>query len=233
MNTVRPVMHFQDLKVHTLCNGKFKENCYVVESTRTNEGLVIDSGGEAEFLIGSIAKLGLTVTRMLLTHGHFDHLGAVDELVGAYDVSCEAHIFEKKLVRQASTYAYRFARLKQTPTMRLRYFESCDTFAWAGANVRALHTPGHTSGSVCYVLNDAAVFTGDTLFHSAVGPSIYPESDPEALLDSVEMILSTLPNECVIFPGHGKPWTIGEARIWWQGASTNPPCYGLFGEKLA
>lgn len=97
--------------------------------------------------------------------------------------------------------------------------------------MRTLKTPGHTSGGRSYVFNDKAIFTGDTLFHSYLGPTNYPESSLAQINASVNLIFNVLPESCLIFPGHGKSWRIREAREWWAATTDDHPQYYIFGEK--
>lgn len=231
MGVSRAPLAIDCLTIHTLCNGTHKENCYLIESNETHECIVIDPGSEESFLITSINQLNLKVIKILLTHGHFDHVGAVDALVKEYGVICEVSAIEKRLIRQAGIYAYRFNREKLLPPSCLTYVDDYVDFYWSGGIIRSLITPGHTSGGRSYVFNDKAIFTGDTLFHSYLGPTNYPESSLAHIEASVGLILDALPEECLIFPGHGKSWSIKEAREWWVATMGDHPQFYLFGEK--
>ena len=213
MAVVRAPVTIGEFEIATIANGTFKENCYVVTHGASGDCLVVDPGSEHAFLEEHLASRGLTPQKIVLTHGHFDHLGAVDALMQRYGVACEVHALEARLVRQAATYAFRFERGAVLRVPRgLTYFTGESRLSWNGRPVDVLPMPGHTAGSVALALGDAFVFTGDTLFHEHVGPTTYPESDPAAILASVQLLLDTLPDGCVIFPGHGKLWTIGAAR---------------------
>ena len=231
MGIVRQSLQRRTLTVHTLCNGLYKQNCYIVANAEKKECIVIDPGGEPDFLTENIVALGFRVVHILLTHGHFDHLGACNALTKIFDLPCLVHAADKKLVRQAGTYAFRFARQKLMPLMHTSYFEKCDAFAWSGGNIRTIHTPGHTAGSVSYFFQDDSIFSGDTLFLEHIGPDYYPESDSAALFASINLILSILPEDGMIFSGHGKPWQARDAKLWWQNYSANPPRFQLFGAK--
>jgi glyoxylase-like metal-dependent hydrolase (beta-lactamase superfamily II) len=95
--------------------------------------------------------------------------------------------------------------------------------------VDVLSTPGHTAGSVALSIGGAFVFTGDTLFRERIGPTTYPESDPAAISASVASLLEVLPARCVIFPGHGRPWTIGAAQRWWSDLRGPAPALTIHG----
>jgi hydroxyacylglutathione hydrolase len=216
MAVVRAPVTIGAFEIATISTGAFKENCYVVAHAGSGDCLVVDPGAEEAFLAEYLAARGLTPQKIVLTHGHFDHLGAVDALMQRYGIACDVHAREERLVRQAATYAFRFERGAALRVPRgLTYFTDASSLSWNGRPVTVLPTPGHTAGSVALVLAGAFVFTGDTLFREYVGPTTYPESDPAAIVASVALLLDTLADDCAVFPGHGKPWTIGAARAWW------------------
>jgi hydroxyacylglutathione hydrolase len=223
MAVVRAPVTIGEFEIATISNGTFNENCYVVTHAASGDCLVVDPGSEEAFIAEHLAARDLTPQQIVLTHGHFDHLGAVDALMKRYGVACAVHAREERLVRQAATYAFRFERGAALRVPRgLTYFTDDASLSWNGRPIGVLPTPGHTAGSVALSLGGAFVFTGDTLFREHVGPTTYPESDPAAIVASVALLLDALPNDCVVFPGHGKPWTIGAARAWWadvQGAA--------------
>jgi hydroxyacylglutathione hydrolase len=228
MGVVRPPHAIGDFEIATLSNGKFKENCYLVRHVPSNDCLVVDPGAEPEFVEEQLAARALQPQKIVLTHGHFDHLGAVESLMTRYQIPCDVHALEERLVRQAGTYAFRFGGGALRVPRGLTFFRDVAALDWNGRPIDVLPAPGHTSGSVVLSIAGAFVFTGDTLFHEHVGPTNYPESDPAALLTSVATLLAAFPAECVIFPGHGRPWTIGAARIWWEDLPEAAPALALF-----
>ena len=163
-------------------------------------------------------------------HGHFDHIGAVENLANYYGVSIHASQIESALIRQAGIYAYRFNRERLIPPVNVTYFDECKDLYWHGGVVATIPCPGHTAGCVSYVFQSEIVFTGDTLFRGYIGPSNYPTSNYRDLINSVDNLLTYLPNDCIIFPGHGKPWLVKDAATWWSGISNNPPQFHLFGD---
>ncbi|GAC1658494.1 MAG: MBL fold metallo-hydrolase [Candidatus Elarobacter sp.] len=228
MGVVRPAHTVADFKIATLSNGKFKENCYVVRQLGSNDCLIVDPGGEPEFVQEQLDVLGVAPQKIVLTHGHFDHVGAVDALMKRYGIACEVHAREERLVRQAATYAFRFGGGALRVPRGLTFFNGDAPLDWNGRAIDVLPTPGHTAGSVALALGGALVFTGDTLFHEHVGPTNYPESEPAAIAASVAGLLARLPDACVVFPGHGRPWTIGAARAWWESLGEPAPSFALF-----
>lgn len=224
-------MVFSNYKVHALQTGSFKENCYVVVHIDDGNAVIIDPGAEAEYLISQIDSLGINICMILLTHGHFDHIGAVENLSKYYGVVAHAHHYERTLIRQAGIYAYRFSRERLIPPGDIAYFEKCCDIFWSGGVILPIPCPGHTAGCVSYAFGSEMVFTGDTLFKGYVGPSNYPNSSYPDLISSVDSLLAKLPLDCIIFPGHGKPWLVKDAAEWWSGVSDNPPQFHLFGDE--
>jgi glyoxylase-like metal-dependent hydrolase (beta-lactamase superfamily II) len=228
MGVVRPSQTISGFEITPLTNGTFKENCYVVVHLASNDCLLIDPGAEAPFLQEHLDARGLAPQKIVLTHGHFDHVGAVDALMERFGIACEVHANEQRLVRQAATYAFRFSREPLRVPRRLTFFSTGSALDWNGRSIDVLEAPGHTAGSVALSLGGAFVFTGDALFHEKIGPTTYPESDPAAMQRSVANLLDSLPDDCVIFPGHGRPWSIGAARIWWNALRGPAPAQVIF-----
>ncbi|MCX6806448.1 MAG: MBL fold metallo-hydrolase, partial [Patescibacteria group bacterium] len=115
MFKVQDIHKTAGFKVHTLTNGSFKENCYVVEQLKTLEISIVDPGSQFEAIRDYLYQLNLSPTQILLTHGHFDHIGVIDELVVCFKCPCYVNSAEKKLIRQAGIYAYRFDRMRLLP----------------------------------------------------------------------------------------------------------------------
>jgi len=228
MGVVHPAQPIGEFEITPITNGRFKENCYVVAHAG-GDCVVVDPGSEAAFLQEHLDARGLRPQKVLLTHGHFDHLGAVEALMTRFGIACEVSALEERLVRQAGTYAYRFGRDALRVPRGLTYFPAGATaLDWNGRTVDVLAAPGHTAGSVALAFGGAFAFTGDTLFRERIGPTTYPESDAQAILASVAGLIERLPDACVVFPGHGKPWTIGEARNWWRALTGPAPAQAIF-----
>jgi glyoxylase-like metal-dependent hydrolase (beta-lactamase superfamily II) len=209
--------------VTTLVNGEYRQNSYVVRHRPTRSAVVIDPGSREDDIVAAVD--GAEVAAILLTHGHFDHLGAAHALGERWALPCRAHARETKLIRQAPLYALRFVR-KAIRAPKVEPFAD-ETLDWAGGRIGIIETPGHTEGSVCYAL-PGMLFTGDVLLREHIGPAFYPGSNSEELARSVQNLLARdLADDCVVFAGHGRPWTLREARAWWRTLSGPPPSYAL------
>lgn len=216
-----------DLRITTVVNSPYRQNGYILQDRRTGHALVIDPGGRSEDIATLVENAGATVDSILLTHGHFDHLIAAHALAERWGIVCKVHQHDRKLIRQAPLYALRLIRKVIQVPKQLEYFDDVDALEWSGGAIGVIRTPGHTQGSVCYVL-PGMIFTGDVLLREYIGPTLYPGSDRDQLVASVDLLLAQdLPGETVIFAGHGRPWTMQEARAWWGRLDGIPPAYAI------
>ena len=219
-------------RVTCLVTGEeWKQNTYVVTHLASSNTIVIDPGNNAERIIKHIQDAGGKVTRVLLTHPHHDHVGAASQVSEYYNVPCELHKLDVRLLMHAPMYALRFAN---STIPAISYFQSFEELGMVAEEpgVGSLHTPGHTKGSVCYIFN-GFVFTGDTLLYKHVGRTDLPGSKPEDIAGSIERLLNELTDETILFPGHGKPWTVGEAKLWWYELRDKPPVHTSFIDELS
>jgi hydroxyacylglutathione hydrolase len=199
----------------------WKQNSYVVTHVPSGKKIVIDPGGNAEGMIQCILEGNGSLSRILLTHAHFDHVGAASQLSERFGVACELHKKDIRLLMHAPMYALRFAN-KTIPTVT--FFKAFDDHEGGGGSftVRAIHTPGHTQGSMCYIF-DGFVFTGDTILFEHVGRTDLPGGDSTLIGQSIDRLLSDLDEATTIFSGHGKPWSVREAKAWWSKVKDTPP----------
>lgn len=205
---------------------KWKQNSYVVTHVASSNTIIIDPGNNPERIIQLIQDFGGKVTRILVTHPHHDHIGAATQVSEHFNVSCELHKLDVRLLMHAPMYALRFANHTIPAVTRFEPFEELCIHT-EKPEVRSFHTPGHTKGSACYIF-DGFVFTGDTLLYKHVGRTDLPGSNAIDIVGSIERVLHELTDETILFPGHGKPWTVGEAKDWWREARTCPPKYDNF-----
>ncbi len=206
-----------DFQVDTFITGApWKENCYLVRHVPSGQQAVVDPGDDAE-AISQAMTAGGPLRYVLLTHAHHDHVGAAAAICRRFDVPCDLHQADVRLLRHAPMYALRFAGKKIDAPESLRPFEAAPGLQLGGEAITVLHTPGHTAGSVCYCL-PGVVFTGDTLLREGVGRTDLPGADLALLKESVTRLLAQLPPEALLLAGHGRPWTAAEAGRWWQGA---------------
>ena len=201
-------------------------NCYLVRHVASGEQLVIDAGGNADEIVQRLSD-GRAPSHLLLTHAHHDHVAATGQLCDAFGLPCRVHPADVRLLRHAPMYAMRFGNYKmESPRNVLPLTE--ESLRFAGSEIRVIPIPGHTAGGVAYGL-PGMVFTGDVLLKNAVGRTDLPGGDLEALRRSVSSLLDALDADTVLYPGHGQPWTVGEAAAWWSTAATTAPEHRAFG----
>jgi len=192
------------LCVHTLPVGMLQANCYIVHNEGSAECVLIDPGDEAQKLRKRLETLGLVCKGILLTHRHFDHVGAAKPLAEAF--GCPVYLHEADLVQRA---VFPYGSDYHTDT-----YDEGDTVVLAGLSFAVLHTPGHCPGCVCLQCGNA-LFTGDTLFEGGMGRVDFPGSSPRAMRDSLAR-LAALKENYTVYPGHGGATTLDEER------ATNP-----------
>ena len=177
--------------------GELATRCYVLWLEGRDDCLVIDPGAEAETIRRACG--GKRIAAILLTHGHFDHIGAVRELMAADTVLAVHRLDAPLLSDPQANVSWMLGRSVTAPTPT-RLLEEGDEVEAAGITLQALHTPGHTPGGVCYVLGEN-LFTGDTMFEHGYGRTDLPGGDEAALIRSLRY-LTPLRRTCRIFAGH-------------------------------
>lgn len=196
------------LMVHTVVTGRWRENCYVVHEDGQRDAVVIDPGAAIDEIQACIAEEALEIGAILLTHGHFDHIGAVSALRRLHGVDCLVHPDDQKLVRRANLYRAIFDADEpiEIPSVEpLPIGQS--SFGIAGLDIEAIHTPGHTPGGVCFRIGDD-LFSGDTFHRGRTGRVDLPGGDAAELARSIKRLGRLAPG-IRVYPGHGAETTIG------------------------
>jgi glyoxylase-like metal-dependent hydrolase (beta-lactamase superfamily II) len=191
---VRPA-HYDapDVRIDKIVVGPFENNVFVVRCKSTGDAVIIDAANEHELLLDVSRATG--VRRVLTTHGHFDHIQAVTQM---RDAGIDVGIATEDA---AMLPAYDFV------------IPDADVINVGDLRLRTIHTPGHTPGSTCFVLDGHPVlFSGDTLFPGGVGNTSFPGGDFDTIIRSVDTRLFPLPEEMLVLPGHGLDTTIGQER---------------------
>ena len=194
----------------TLALGDYQTNCYIVWAEGSKTCAVIDPGYEAKRVLAEAARLGLTIEAILLTHGHFDHVGAVEELVEATGCSLWMHESDySQFPNPTNAFFYPLANCDFT---EVQFCEEGQVLCAGGLSFTVLHTPGHTTGSVCYRCDDA-LFCGDTLFAGSCGRTDLPGGELLVLRASLSR-LASLTENLKIFPGHGGSSTLEKEKTY-------------------
>jgi glyoxylase-like metal-dependent hydrolase (beta-lactamase superfamily II) len=207
----------EGLKAAIIPVTPFQQNCTLLWNEGTKVGAVVDPGGDLGDIARAIEELGVTVEKILLTHGHIDHAGGAEELRGKLEVPIEGpHAADRFLLDnlEAQGRAYGVPARRVTPD---RWLEEGDTVTVGGHRFDVLHCPGHSPGSV--VMVDRAqkfMLMGDVLFRGSIGRTDFPYGNHDALIASIKTKLLPLGDEFVFICGHGPASTIGAERL------TNP-----------
>ncbi len=198
--------------VKKLVVGPFASNCYIVGSESNKEGMIIDPGADAEEILKNIKDLGLSIKSIVLTHGHIDHIGALKEVKEATGAEMAIHTDEAKSLQEQSLSAV-FGLSYPSPPPPDRLLKGGDSIDIGDLHFLVLHTPGHSPGGIC-LLGEGVVFTGDTLFNFGIGRFDMPGSSGRQLMNGIHTKLMVLPDNTVVYPGHGPETTIGTERQW-------------------
>jgi glyoxylase-like metal-dependent hydrolase (beta-lactamase superfamily II) len=193
--------------------GPFQENCYVIGDEDSGVGVVVDPGDEAARISLTVEQTGLEIEKILLTHAHVDHIGAVAALADEYACPVLAHHEAEPMLRQAPTQAMMMGvKFGKVPSLD-GYIEDEEVVMVGNLALQALYTPGHAPGHLAlHVADEGSVLSGDALFAGSVGRVDLPGGSMEVLMRSIEQRLLTLPDETRVYSGHGPPTTIGEER---------------------
>ncbi len=197
------------LEIQQCVLGQVFTNCYFLKNKETGELLIVDPGDCAEKIFRKADVMQAKPVGILLTHGHFDHILAVEEVKAKYQIPVYACVQEAPMLAEPSvnmTAVYgRACSIK--PDVLL---DDREVFEAAGFSIQMLHTPGHTKGSCCYYIEEEGVlFSGDTLFYGSVGRTDFPGGSSAEIVRSLHRLVDTLPEETEVFPGHDASTTIG------------------------
>ena len=198
----------------TLVVTDFATNCYVLGCPQTQEGAIVDPGGNAPGILAAVKQAGLKIKYVINTHGHIDHTAANKAILQATGALLVAHRLEAPLLADpARNLGFLLGETAPGPAPNL-LLEDGDVLEIGALRWLVLHTPGHTPGGLSlYSAGQGAVFTGDALFRAGIGRTDLPGGDYDLLLHSIADKLLTLPDETVVYPGHGATTTIGYEKV--------------------
>ena len=197
--------------IKELAVGPIMANCYIVGCEETNKAAVIDPGDDADRILMTLAESKLTVSCIINTHGHFDHVGANKRLKEVTGADLMIHELDAPMLSQLAASAGSMGLKADNSPPPDRTLTDGDTITFGNITMTVLHTPGHTQGGIS-LFTEGHVFVGDTLFAGSIGRTDLPGGSLEELLSSIKTRLLSLDDALVVFSGHGPETTIGEER---------------------
>lgn len=190
--------------------GRLGANCYIVE--QGGEVLIIDPAELSDELLDYVKENKDKITKILLTHRHFDHLLGVADLKKLTDAQIIIHELDREGLLSAKHSLAEYFQFSQTTVTPDLLCKDGDKIPFGDIDITVLHTPGHTIGSVCYIMGEV-MFTGDTLFKGDVGRQDLPTGDSATLLSSIKM-LKALEQDYTVYPGHGLSTTLSNEKMY-------------------
>jgi hydroxyacylglutathione hydrolase len=199
------------LIIKRLVVGHLSANCYIAGRKPGGEGMVIDPGGNEQDIIKAIDDSGLEIKIIVLTHGHSDHIAALRDIQDKTGAQVAIHNEDADFLEGHGSFSSQFGISYKTPHPPDRLLQEEDEIDIGGASFTVVHTPGHTPGSIC-LLGENMIFTGDTIFRRGIGTTLMPGSSRHQLLESIHRRVMVLPDETIMYPGHGRETTVGAER---------------------
>ncbi len=210
------------MQIKVVVTGPLEENCYIVFDEDTNECIIIDPGDDGEEIENEIKKISedIKVKYILLTHAHFDHVGALKYVKEKFGGEILMHKGDLFLLQRAHEVAMMFGLTVQKQPPPDRFIEDSDEI-WLNERIKikAIYVPGHSPGGMAYLFTykkEFHLFTGDILFAGSIGRTDLPGGNFEMLISGIKNKLMVLPPETIVYPGHGPTTTIAREKL------TNP-----------
>jgi hydroxyacylglutathione hydrolase len=213
MDSTVKLLEIRAMIVKMLVVGPFASNCYIVGSSPSKEGMIIDPGAEAETILRTVLQMELSISLIVITHAHMDHVGSLRSVQEKTHAKFALHEAEKGLLLTSPMRMLTSLGLTpvKSPPKPDRLLKDGDRINVGDLHFEVLHTPGHSSGGIC-LLGHGVVFSGDTLFNFGIGRTDFPGCSHERLMKSIREKLMVLPDETIVYPGHGPTTTIGDER---------------------
>ena len=202
------------LQVFIIPVTPFQQNCALVFDADSKHGAIVDPGGDVPVILDAIKQAGVTIDKILLTHGHLDHAGGAAELREALGVSIEGpHEDDTFLLDSLKQAGDKYGMAGLRPVTPERWLSDGDTVDVAGMSFKTIHAPGHSPGSVVFFNADHNfALMGDVLFQNSIGRTDLPRGDHATLIASIRNKVLPLGDDVVFLPGHGPASNLGEER---------------------
>ena len=197
--------------IEKLAVGPIMANCFVIGCAESREGAVIDPGADPDRIMDVVQRAELKITRIINTHGHFDHVGANREIKRLTDAELIIHPLDAPMLTQLDQMAGAFGMSVENSPPPDRTVEEGDEVQVGHLTLSVLHTPGHTPGGISLHV-DGHVFVGDTLFQGSIGRTDFPGGDYDTIIRSIRENLFPLGDQVVVYTGHGPETAIGTEK---------------------
>jgi len=199
------------LKIESVTVGPYEVNSLIVWCEDTMEAVLFDPGAEAYRLLARIDKLDLIMRRVIITHGHADHIGEISVVLAGNKVPLSIHKLDRPKLTDPEKNLSAFIGPPIIAPDADDMIEEGDLIKIGNRSLRAIHVPGHSQGSLCFY-GDGILISGDTLFNRGIGRTDFPDSNESDLHSAIRTKLYILPEDTVVYPGHGPTTTIGDER---------------------
>ena len=188
------------MQIKKLVLGTYQENAYIIIDDHSKDALIIDPGDEGKELVKQLKNMNMNLKYILLTHGHIDHVGAVDAVRDAFEIPVYISEKDMKYIEQRKM---AFGKMRKADF----FLKEGDEFKFAGKEIKIYETPGHSKGSLSFLI-EGILFSGDVLFQNSVGRTDLPGGNMEELLSSIKDKLMLLPESTRVMSGHGPETTL-------------------------
>lgn len=199
------------MKVIRMPAGIYAANCYIIYSENTKDGIIVDPGGDAEEILRTIEDKNLNINYIVLTHGHGDHIGGVVELINTLKIPLLIHKDDVNMIADAKMNLSNIMSIGSIELNPDKVLNHGDIIRFGDIEARVIHTPGHTLGGICLKIGDNLI-TGDTLFQGSIGRTDLEGGDYDTIIGSIKENLLILPENTIVWPGHGAETTIGSEK---------------------
>ena len=183
------------LNLKTVPAGVYEANCYILVDSETKDCAIIDAGGDAGKISAAVESMQGNPKYLLLTHGHFDHVGGVTEICSKYDIPFYISKTDEEYMEKDNSV---FGTLPKASG----YLKEGDVVKLGSREIKVIETPGHTKGGLCFLI-DGKLFTGDTLFQGSIGRTDFIGGDMKEIISSIKNKLLPLGDDVEVYPGHG------------------------------